>query len=136
MAYACLAETAILAMEGRFEDYTLGRNITIERVKEIYQLFKKHQFQLAGLRSFGAYLTDEDVALNRGLAERLRAAPRCWSGRAPRLPQISSESRRWRKGAGIGQPTHPQEWLARRSRGVGLHTGRHPPALLRADDRY
>jgi predicted amino acid dehydrogenase len=27
-AYACLAETALLAMEGRFEDYTLGRNIT------------------------------------------------------------------------------------------------------------
>ncbi|MCA9959148.1 MAG: hypothetical protein KC443_08940, partial [Anaerolineales bacterium] len=52
-SYACLAETALLAMEGRFEDYTLGRNITIERVKEIYHLFKKHQFQLAGLRSFG-----------------------------------------------------------------------------------
>jgi len=74
-AYACLAETALLAMEGRFEDYTLGRNITIERVKEIYQLFKKHQFQLAGLRSFGAYLTDEDVAQKRALAERLRGDP-------------------------------------------------------------
>ena len=28
-------------MEGRFEDYTLGRNIEIEKVKEIYRLFKK-----------------------------------------------------------------------------------------------
>ena len=47
-SYACLAETALLAMEGRFEDYTLGRNIEIERVKEIYRLFKKHGFKLAG----------------------------------------------------------------------------------------
>ncbi len=74
-SYACLAETALLAMEGRFEDYTLGRNITIERVKEIYHLFKKHNFQLAGLRSFGKYITDEDVAVKQELADRLRNDP-------------------------------------------------------------
>jgi hypothetical protein len=62
-------------MEGRFEDYTLGRNISIERVKEIYHLFKKHQFQLAGLRSFGKYITDEDVLIKRSLADRLRNDP-------------------------------------------------------------
>jgi predicted amino acid dehydrogenase len=72
-AYACLAETALLAMEGRFEDYTLGRNITIERVKEIYRLFKKHQFQLAGLRSFDEYLTEEVMAEKVTLAEQYRA---------------------------------------------------------------
>lgn len=74
-AYACLAETALLAMEGRFEDYTLGRNITIERVKEIYRLFKKHQFEIAGLRSFGEYVTDDFVAAKRMLAEELRQNP-------------------------------------------------------------
>src|SRR5574341_1220318 len=74
-SYACLAETCLLAMEGRFEDYTLGRNIEIERVKEIYRLFKKHRFQLAGLRSFGKYLTDEDVVRKRALAEQLRGDP-------------------------------------------------------------
>jgi predicted amino acid dehydrogenase len=71
-SYACLAETALLAMEGRFEDYTLGRNITIERVKEIYRLFKKHQFKLAGLRSFGEYITDEVLEDKRELARALR----------------------------------------------------------------
>ncbi len=74
-AYACLAETSLLAMEGRFEDYTLGRNIEIERVKEIYRLFKKHQYQLAGLRSFGKYITDDDVAVKRAEADRLRNDP-------------------------------------------------------------
>ncbi len=71
-AYACLAETALLAMEGQFQDYTLGRDIDTERVKEIYKLFKKHNFQLAGLRSFDRYLTDEDVARKRQLADELR----------------------------------------------------------------
>lgn len=74
-AYACLAETALLAMEGRFEDYTLGRNLEIDRVKEIYRLFKKHQFQLAGLRAFDEYLTDEELAEKRSLADQLRADP-------------------------------------------------------------
>ncbi len=74
-SYACLAETALLAMDGRFEDYTLGRNITMDRVKEIYKLSLKHDFQLAGLRSFGNYVTDEDLAAKRVLADRYRADP-------------------------------------------------------------
>lgn len=84
-SYACLGETALLAMEGRFEDYTLGRAIEIERVKEIFRLFKKHGFQLAGLRSFGEYITDEDVARRRALAEQLRADP-------VRLAQVKTEA--------------------------------------------
>jgi predicted amino acid dehydrogenase len=74
-AYACLGETALLAMDGRFEDFTLGRNIDMERVKEIWRLFKKHRFQIAGLRSFGEYITEEDVAQRRALAEVLRNDP-------------------------------------------------------------
>ncbi|GAB4450309.1 MAG: serine carboxypeptidase [Chloroflexi bacterium OHK40] len=71
-AYACLSETALLAMEGKFEDYTLGRNIEIERVKEMYRLWQKHGLQLAGLRSFGVYVTDDMIAEKRRLAEERR----------------------------------------------------------------
>ena len=85
-AYACLGETALLAMDGRFEDYTLGRNISIERVKEIYKLFKKHGFQLAGLRMFDAYITDADVTRRCELAAQLRADP-------ARLAQVKAEAR-------------------------------------------
>jgi hypothetical protein len=74
-SYACLAETALLAMEGRFEDYTLGRNIEIERVKEIYRLFRHHGFKLAGLRSHGHTLTQADLARKRDLAAALRQDP-------------------------------------------------------------
>lgn len=74
-SYACLAETCLLAMEGRFEDYTLGRNITMERVKEIYKLSQKHGFQLAGLRFGERYITDEDIAQKRALADQYRRDP-------------------------------------------------------------
>jgi predicted amino acid dehydrogenase len=75
VAYACLAETAVLAMEDRFENFTLGRNIQMDRVKEIYRLFKKHGLQLEGLRSFGRYVTDEEIAQKRILADDLRQHP-------------------------------------------------------------
>jgi hypothetical protein len=41
-------------------------------VKEIYRLFRKHGFALAGLRSFGRYLDDEDLEHRRALADELR----------------------------------------------------------------
>ncbi|MBL8111095.1 MAG: hypothetical protein JNJ96_15630, partial [Anaerolineales bacterium] len=43
-AYACMAETIALALEGRFEDYTLGKHLTRERVEEIDAICKKHGF--------------------------------------------------------------------------------------------
>lgn len=72
VVHACLAEAALLAMEGRFENFTLGRDIKMERVKEIYRLFKKHGLKLAGLRSFGRYVTDEEIGYKRKLADDLR----------------------------------------------------------------
>lgn len=72
IAYACLAETALLTMEGRFEDYTLGREIKLEQVKEIYHLMQKHGLTLAQLRSFGQYITDADIAAKRRLADERR----------------------------------------------------------------
>jgi predicted amino acid dehydrogenase len=75
VAYACLAEAAVLAMEGRFENFTLGRNIEMDKVKEMYHLYQKHGLQLEGLRSFGRYVTDEEIARKRELADDLRQHP-------------------------------------------------------------
>jgi predicted amino acid dehydrogenase len=75
VAYACLAEAALLAMEGRFECFTLGRDLAPDKVKEIYRLFRKHGFQIAPLRSYGAPLTDALVAEKNALAEELRRDP-------------------------------------------------------------
>ncbi|MEG1345631.1 MAG: NAD(P)H-binding protein, partial [Acidaminococcaceae bacterium] len=32
MSYACMAETMILALEGRYENFTLGRNLSLEQI--------------------------------------------------------------------------------------------------------
>ncbi|NLO90154.1 MAG: shikimate dehydrogenase [Clostridia bacterium] len=58
---ACMAETMILALEGRYENFTLGRDITIEQVDEIRRLGEKHGFKLAGFRSFEKSLTEEEI---------------------------------------------------------------------------
>lgn len=53
VAYACLAETILLALEHRFGHYTLGREIDPARVREIQAIGDKHGFDLAEIRSFG-----------------------------------------------------------------------------------
>lgn len=73
-AYACLAETALLAMEGIFEDYTIGRTIDIERVAHILHVMHKHGGKLAQVRSFGHVLTPEELAEKRRLAARAAAS--------------------------------------------------------------
>lgn len=60
-SFACMAETMILALEGRHENFTLGRDLTVEQIDEIMQLAKKHGFSLAGLRSFDRSLKEEEV---------------------------------------------------------------------------
>jgi predicted amino acid dehydrogenase len=75
VAYACLAETALLAMEGRFENFTLGRKIDIDQVKEIYRLFQKHGLQMEALHSFDRPISDEEIARKRKLADELRQHP-------------------------------------------------------------
>ncbi|MDD4321184.1 MAG: SDR family NAD(P)-dependent oxidoreductase [Acidaminococcaceae bacterium] len=64
-SYACMAETMLLALEGRYENFTLGRNITIEQIKTISALADKHNFELAGFRNFERPVTAEEIAVVR-----------------------------------------------------------------------
>ncbi|MFX0195504.1 MAG: hypothetical protein ACFFCW_05210 [Candidatus Hodarchaeota archaeon] len=69
-AYACLSETMILAMEKKYENFSLGRDIDIDKVKEIYKLGKKHGFKLATIRSFGRMVTDQEIELIKEKTKR------------------------------------------------------------------
>jgi len=60
-AYACMAETIALALEGRFEDYTVGKEISLQHVEEISQIAEKHGFKLSGFRSFESPVTMEQI---------------------------------------------------------------------------
>lgn len=68
-AYACMSETMILALDNRLENFTLGKDVTVEQVDLISALAEKHGFELAGFRSF-------EKAVDEAAIERARAARR------------------------------------------------------------
>ncbi|MBP7332281.1 MAG: Long-chain acyl-(acyl-carrier-protein) reductase [Firmicutes bacterium ADurb.Bin373] len=74
-AYACMAETMILALEKRYESFTLGRDLTIDQVEEISGLAKKHGFKLAGFRSFGKAVTVKEIEGIKQCARDLQLIP-------------------------------------------------------------
>ena len=65
-----MAETIALALEGRLENYTLGKHITRKQVNEITAIADKHGFRLSGFRSFERPLTDKEIDQIRNKAER------------------------------------------------------------------
>lgn len=71
--YACLAETIVLALEGRFEVFTIGRDTEWEKVKEIYKLGLKHGMKLAAISGVKGVYSDEDIQRVVELAQKARA---------------------------------------------------------------
>ena len=75
--YACLAETIVLALEGRFEVFTVGRDTEWEKVKEIYKLGLKHGMKLAAISGVNGVFSDEAIAKVVTLAKKARLT---WKG--------------------------------------------------------
>lgn len=75
MAYACMSETMLLALEQRYESYTLGRDLSLRQVEEISGLAEKHGFELAGFRSFERAMSMETIeGIKRNALSRLGRA--------------------------------------------------------------
>ena len=72
VVFACMAETIVLALEGRFENFTIGRDIEWEKVKEIYKLGLKHGMKLAAISGLKGVYTDDDINKIRSLAIKAR----------------------------------------------------------------
>ncbi len=68
VAYACLAETIVLALEGRYENFTVGRNIEWQKVRDIYKMGLKHGMELASISGVNGVYSEEDLANVRKLA--------------------------------------------------------------------
>jgi fatty aldehyde-generating acyl-ACP reductase len=62
MAYACMAETMTLALEQKYESYTLGKDIKLSQVVTIDKIAYKHGFRLGGFRSFERAVTEQEIA--------------------------------------------------------------------------
>ncbi len=99
VVYACLAETIVLALEGRFENFTVGRHIEWEKVREIYKLGLKHGMKLAAISGVHGVFTDEDIARVRELALAARAQ-RAARGPARRSAATAPAKKRTRRATG------------------------------------
>jgi predicted amino acid dehydrogenase len=66
--YACTAETVLLALEGRFESFSLSKQLSMEKTKEIYKLGLKHGAKLSAIQGPLGFVTDESIARCRELA--------------------------------------------------------------------
>jgi predicted amino acid dehydrogenase len=76
-AYACMAETMALALEGRYEDYTIGKDISVAQAHEVGEIAARHGFKLAGFRSFEQPVTEAQIAAVRERAAKNR---KVWTG--------------------------------------------------------
>lgn len=63
--YACTAETILLALEGQFESFSVGKHLQMSKVKEIYKLGEKHGVKLATIRGPLGIVTEEMIETTR-----------------------------------------------------------------------
>jgi predicted amino acid dehydrogenase len=60
LAYACMSETMMLALEHRYQHHSLGVDIDIDTIDLMRRMARQHGFKLAGFRSFDRPLARED----------------------------------------------------------------------------
>lgn len=72
-SYACMAETMLLALDQRYENFSMGRHLDIDKIRLIEQIAAKHDFTLAGFRNFERAVTAEHIAEVKRNAERALA---------------------------------------------------------------
>jgi len=72
-AYACMAETMMLALESRYENFTLGKDVSVEQVEETIAMADRLGFKLAGFRSFERAVDDAAIQRVREARERAGA---------------------------------------------------------------
>ncbi len=73
--FACLAETVILAMDGRMENYSLSKRLSHAKVQEILELGHKHGAKLAEIQGPLGPITDEQIEACRSQARLSRISP-------------------------------------------------------------
>ncbi len=102
--YACLAETIVLALEGRFEVFTIGRDTEWPKVKEIYKLGIKHGMKLAAISGVNGVFTDKDIAKVVKLALEARKTWKAGGAVEDAKPAKKAAARKKAAGNGSAEP--------------------------------
>jgi predicted amino acid dehydrogenase len=116
VAYACLAETIVLALDGRFENFTVGRNIEWEKVREIYKMGLRHGMKLAAISGVNGVYSDADIARVRrlALAARAKAAQAVEVAKAAKAAKRAGTATARQSGAKQAGAAAPKASAARR----------------------
>lgn len=78
--YACMAETMMLALLGRYECFTLGKDVSVEQVDEARRMASQLGFRLAGFRSFESAVSAEKIeAVRQARAAAPAEGARHWA---------------------------------------------------------
>jgi acetylornithine/succinyldiaminopimelate/putrescine aminotransferase/predicted amino acid dehydrogenase len=88
MIPSCLGETMVLALEGKLECFSLGRQLQIDRIEQIGELARKHGFDFERLSTWGHPLEDSAVVEYRKAAAR-RYATDNGARRSPGEPRAT-----------------------------------------------
>lgn len=72
LCYPCMAEPIILALERRFESYSLGKEFDANKMREIIRLGAKHGFEISGLTSQEKAISKEEIFKIRQAAYKKR----------------------------------------------------------------
>lgn len=78
IAYACMAETMILALAEKYEGFSIGGNISADKVAEILKLGDKFGFKLAELRWCEREIPEETLQIVREHAQKRLSKSRIW----------------------------------------------------------
>jgi predicted amino acid dehydrogenase len=66
--YACLAETALLTMEGLLESFSMSRELSYEKIIQIDRLSRKHGIRLSSIMGHTGEIKEAEIDLCRKYA--------------------------------------------------------------------
>jgi NAD(P)-dependent dehydrogenase (short-subunit alcohol dehydrogenase family) len=104
LAFACMAETMMLALDGHFENTSLGTDLTTESLCRVRDSARRHGFAVGRLQSFGRLLEDRDF--EKVLVSREETALRGMA--RDRASQESADDRRGRPTGRLPYPACPR----------------------------
>ena len=85
LAYACMSETMMLALEHHYEHTSLGSDLPLATLEAMRALAEKHGFRLAWLRSFDRPLSEADwQRVQAARAQALGLRPKAAGAGGPR----------------------------------------------------
>ena len=73
LTFGCMAETMALTLEGRFEEYTVGKDLSLEKVMEIRRIAERHGFRPAPLLSFNQPVAEGRIQAVRNARRPVRS---------------------------------------------------------------